>query len=68
MCERVYAFETGDEIKNKFSLPVARPRGAVCSVSDSKARVRYPVWPHTFVSPVTGESMCTKYWLTAKVV
>ena len=32
------------------------------------------VWPHTFVSPsafqegqlsVTGESMCTKYWLTA---
>ena len=31
-----------------------------------------PVWPHTFVSSsaqegqlsVTGESMCTKYWLT----
>ena len=40
----------------------------------SEVLVRYPVWPHTFVSPsadsrgqlsVTGESMCTKYWLTA---
>ena len=34
----------------------------------------FPDWQHTFVSPsafqegqlsVTGESMCTKYWLTA---
>ena len=36
-----------------------------------------PVWQHTFVSlsafsrkqlSVTGDSMCTKYWLTAKEV
>ena len=41
-----------------------------------RSQVRYPVQPHSFLLPliqegqlsVTGESMCSKYWLTAQEV
>ena len=54
------------------STQIAGPRSTVGRAPDSIGH-RYPVWPHTFVSPsadsrgavvVTGKSMCSKYWLT----
>ena len=54
-----------------FLYAFAGPRSAIISQGPW---VRYPVWQHTLVSAsafqegqlsVTGESMCTKYWLTA---